>query len=165
MTVSDPLTRTHEARRLGRVHLARDGLHETRAPAIASMPLRAHPTSRVSPWDIPSATTILSVMVALRALHPGLFNGGGSGKCPNLVHCRPSHYRPDHSGSWTEHPISHLFMDAISRVTPRLYKPIYGSHTAPASPHAPQESTWPEPFSATSRDLAPPVDLSHPFLF
>ena len=109
MTVSDPLTRTHEARRLGRVHLARDGLHETRAPAIASMPLRAHPTSRVSPWDIPSATTILSVMVALRALHPGLFNGGGSGKCPNLVHCRPSHYRPDHSGSWTEHPISHLF--------------------------------------------------------
>ena len=34
LTASDPLTRTHEAPRLGRVHLARDGLHETRAPVI-----------------------------------------------------------------------------------------------------------------------------------
>ena len=54
-------------------------------------------------------------------------------------------------------------MDAFSRVTPRLYKPIYGTHAAPASPHPPHEPTSPEPFAATctSRDpFAPPVELA-----
>ena len=81
------------------------------------MPLRVHPTSRIPSWGIPSTTITLAVLVAPRALQPGLFNGGGPGACLNYVHYTSSYHRPGWHGSRFGHPSMTFFRMANTEYT------------------------------------------------
>ena len=84
------------------------------------MPLRVHPTSRIPSWGTPSTTTILAVLVALRVLQPGLFNGGGPGACLNYVHYTSSYRRPGWHGSRFGHPSWTFFSIRVENRGPFL---------------------------------------------
>ena len=92
------------------------------------MPFRVHLTCRHL-WGIPSTTTILVVLVALRAPRPGPSSRGGPGLCQNLVlYIPPFYHSADWNGSRFGHPSMKFFTShghctvSLTGIVPALYR-------------------------------------------